>query len=100
MTDGRKLWRFRYFRLTGSENRLGFGTYPEVSLAQARAQRDAARAIVADGRDPGAVKQEERRAARIAAGNSFEAVARDWHATQKGSWNEVYAGKVAGVARE
>lgn len=94
MTDGRKLWRFRYFRPSGAENRLGFGTYPEVSLAQARAQRDAARAIVADGRDPGAVKQEERRAARIAAGNSFEAVARDWHATQKGSWNEVYAGKV------
>ncbi|AEI77897.1 phage integrase family protein [Cupriavidus necator N-1] len=56
MTDGRKLWRFRYFRPSGSENRLGFGTYPEVSLAQARAQRDAARAIVADGRDPGAVK--------------------------------------------
>lgn len=94
MTDGRKLWRFKYVRPSGSESRLGFGVYPSVSLAQARTQRETARGIVADGRDPGAVKQEERRAARIAAGNSFEAVARDWHATQKSSWNDVYAGKV------
>lgn len=94
MPDGRKLWRFKYVRPSGSESRLGFGVYPGVTLAQARTQREAARAIVADGRDPGAVKQEERRAARIAAGNSFEAVARDWYATQKGNWNEVYAGKV------
>ncbi|AQV95071.1 integrase [Cupriavidus necator] len=62
MTDGRKLWRFKYVRSSGSESRLGFGVYPGVSLAQARAQRESARAIVSDGRDPGAVKQEERRA--------------------------------------
>lgn len=49
MADGRKLWRFRYFRPSGSENRLGFGVYPEVPLAQARAQRDAARAVLATG---------------------------------------------------
>ncbi|KWR80321.1 MULTISPECIES: tyrosine-type recombinase/integrase [Cupriavidus] len=94
MADGRKLWRFKYVRPSGAENRLGFGTYPGVTLAQARAQRDAARSHVADGKDPGAVKQDQRRAAKIAAGNSFEAVARDWHATQKESWSEVYAGKV------
>jgi len=94
MADGRKLWRFKYIRPSGSESRLGFGVYPGVSLAQARTQRDAARAIVADGKDPGTVKQDQRRAAKIAAGNSFEAAARDWYATQKESWNEVYAGKV------
>jgi len=94
MADGRKLWRFKYIRPSGSESRLGFGVYPGVSLAQARTQRDAARTIVAEGRDPGTVKQDARRAAKIAAGNSFEAVARDWYATQKDSWNEVYAGKV------
>lgn len=56
MPDGRKLWRFKYVRPSGSESRLGFGVYPGVTLAQARSQRDTARAIVADGRDPGAVK--------------------------------------------
>jgi integrase len=40
------------------------------------------------------VKQEQRRAAKRAAGNSFEAVARDWFNTQKESWTDVYAGKV------
>ncbi|MGT2505738.1 tyrosine-type recombinase/integrase [Cupriavidus basilensis] len=94
MADGRKLWRFRYFRPSGSENRLGFGVYPEVPLAQARAQRDAARALLATGQDPGAAKVEQRRAVKIAAGNSFEAVARDWFATQKSNWVEYYAGKV------
>ena len=94
MTDGRKLWRFKYVRPSGAENRLGFGTDPGVTLAQARAQRETARSHVAGGQDPGAVKQDQRRAAKIAAGKSFEAVARDWHATQKESWNEVYAGKV------
>jgi len=75
MADGRKLWRFRYFRPSDSDNRLGFGVYPEVPLAQARAQRDAARALLATGQDPGAAKVEQRRAVKIAAGNSFGAMA-------------------------
>lgn len=94
MPDGRKLWRFKYTRPNGNENRLGFGVYPAVSLAQARAQRESARAVVAVGRDPGAVKHEARRAAKVAAGNSFESVAREWFDTQKGGWTPVYAGKV------
>ncbi|SOY47990.1 hypothetical protein CBM2587_A170056 [Cupriavidus taiwanensis] len=46
MPDGRKLWRFKYVRHSGSESRLGFGVYPGVTLAQARSQRETARAIV------------------------------------------------------
>ncbi|QOT75436.1 DUF4102 domain-containing protein [Cupriavidus basilensis] len=60
--DGRKLWRFRYFRPSGNENRLGFGVYPEVPLAQARAQRDAARAVLATR--PGSRRREGRAAPR------------------------------------
>jgi len=72
-----------------------------VSLAQARAQREAARTHVAEGRDPGTVKQEERRAAKIAAGNSFEAVARDWFETQRESWTDAHAARViASLERE
>ncbi|AOY93787.1 integrase [Cupriavidus sp. USMAA2-4] len=101
MADGRKLWRFKYIRPSGSESRLGFGAYPTVSLAQARAQREAARAQVAAGRDPGVVKEEGRRAAKIAAGHSFEAVARGWFETQKESWTESHAARViASMERE
>lgn len=94
MADGRKLWRFKYTRPSGAENRLGFGSYPTVSLAQARGQRDNARAAVAAGEDPGTLKIEARRAAKIAVGNSFEAVARDWFSTQKEAWTPTYASKI------
>ena len=48
---GGKWWRFKY-RFGGKEKLISLGTYPEVSLSQARARRDAARKQVADGIDP------------------------------------------------
>src|SRR5512136_1929716 len=48
---GGKWWRFKY-RLGGKEKLISLGTYPEVSLAQARVRRDEARKQVADGIDP------------------------------------------------
>src|SRR5205823_8716591 len=57
-TSGGKLWRLRY-EYGGREKLLSFGPYPEVSLAEAREQRDAAKAMLRDGRDPG--RSEERR---------------------------------------
>ncbi|WP_324740048.1 Arm DNA-binding domain-containing protein [Tsuneonella sp. CC-YZS046] len=42
---GGKLWRLKY-RIDGREKRLSFGAYPEVSLADAREQRDEARSLL------------------------------------------------------
>ncbi|WP_397572747.1 Arm DNA-binding domain-containing protein [Silanimonas sp.] len=42
---GAKLWRYRY-RIAGKENLFAVGEYPEVSLADARSERDKARALV------------------------------------------------------
>ncbi|HTN14397.1 MAG TPA: Arm DNA-binding domain-containing protein [Sphingomonadaceae bacterium] len=47
----RKLWRFKY-RLHGKEKKLSIGAYPEISLGEARAARDAARKIIAHGGGP------------------------------------------------
>lgn len=41
-TTGSKLWRFRY-EFDRKEKMLSFGSFPEVSLVQARAKRDDAR---------------------------------------------------------
>jgi len=83
---GGKLWRLKY-RFGGKEKLLAFGAYPEVTLARARELRDDAKRALADGIDPGAAKQKAKRAALEAcAANSFEAVARSWHAL-------AYAGK-------
>jgi hypothetical protein len=39
---GGKLWRFKY-RYAGKGRLLSFGSYPEISLADARQRRDEAR---------------------------------------------------------
>jgi Arm DNA-binding domain len=46
--NGAPRWRFR-FRFDGKAKILSLGTYPSVSLAQARLRRDAARASLANG---------------------------------------------------
>ena len=43
---GSKLWRFKY-RIRGKEKLLSIGSYPEISLYEARAARDEARRLVA-----------------------------------------------------
>src|SRR3990167_2198562 len=77
--NGLKSWRIKY-RFAGKEKRLCIGVYPDVSLANARDKRDDARKLLANDVDPGVVKQSSKRSARVAAVNSFEAVAREWHA--------------------
>ena len=75
---GSKLWRLKY-RFEGKEKLLALGAHPEVRLAEARSQRDEARALLAEGIDPGEARKAEKQARERAAANSFEAVAREWH---------------------
>jgi hypothetical protein len=49
---GGKWWRFKYL-FDGKEKLLSLGTYPDVSLKDARERRDEARKQVAAGIDPG-----------------------------------------------
>ncbi|MBH1491449.1 integrase arm-type DNA-binding domain-containing protein [Stenotrophomonas maltophilia] len=91
--DGSRWWRWDYRRpVTGKRNTLSLGTYPEVSLADARGRQAEARRLLASGIDPG----EHRKAAKVAgvekAANSFEVVTREWLGKQK--WVESYRCKV------
>ncbi|WP_265530730.1 tyrosine-type recombinase/integrase [Sphingomicrobium marinum] len=54
---GRKYWHFRYPRATG-QNQLSLGRYPEVSLSEARAERDHMRRQLRDGKDPSLARKE------------------------------------------
>lgn len=77
--SGSKLWRFRYYRpVTNKRTMLAFGAYPAVSLADARKRRTEALDLLADGKDPQVVWEEQRVAAATAATNTFETVAREW----------------------
>lgn len=74
---GSRLWHFKY-RLDGREKLLSVGPYPEVTLAEARAARDAARALVAKGVDPSAAKQDQKREEKERRGLTFETQARSY----------------------
>lgn len=62
---GRKTW-FLMYRSGGRLRRLTLGTYPDLSLADARQQAMAARHTVAQGDDPAAHKQSLRTAPTVA----------------------------------
>ena len=74
---GALLWRFRY-KVFGIERKLSLGTFPDVTLQQARRLRDAARADVVEGGDPAAEKRQKRLEAELAAKTTFELVATEY----------------------
>ncbi|MGL4230238.1 MAG: Arm DNA-binding domain-containing protein, partial [Casimicrobium sp.] len=91
--SGSKYWRFKY-RLDGKEKLLALGVYPDVSLEVARAGRDKARTLVAEGIDPVATLHDEKRTREAETVNTFELVAREWWAHWKGGRTERHAGYV------
>lgn len=66
--NGKKHWRLKY-RLNGKEKLFALGPYPENSLAEARAAKQEARALIAKGVDPVVHRQIEK--ARKAAINIY-----------------------------
>jgi integrase len=77
-TAGGRLWRMKFRTGGGAEKKLSFGSYPEISLKDARELRDRARSLVANGVDPADKKRRDRRAAKVAAVNTFSAIAKDY----------------------
>ena len=78
-----KYWRMNY-RFGGKQKTLALGVYPAVPLLIARQRRDAARAQVAQGVDPGVEKQRGKLAVVAGAQNTFEVVGRAWLAKTAG----------------
>lgn len=74
---GGKRWRYK-FRYEGKENRISFGTYPEVSLAKARELHSDARKLLAQKVSPSENRKTVNTTKKLNAANSFEFVAREW----------------------
>lgn len=100
-----KLWRLQY-RFAGKQKTIAFGSYPEISLSKARQYREEARQALAIGTDPGnlvgkkaqkmkaeAIRLEQEKLAEIAA-DTFEKVAREWHASKVSEWSESHADRL------
>ncbi|MBD3761404.1 integrase arm-type DNA-binding domain-containing protein [Rhizorhabdus sp.] len=73
--SGGRLWKLKFRTLAGLEKKLSLGSYPDVSLKDARDSRDQARRVLASGTDPAEKKRRDKHAAKIGAANSFSAVA-------------------------
>ncbi|PTB23732.1 integrase [Paraburkholderia caribensis] len=93
MPNGSKYWRLKY-RIDGKEKRAALGVYPAVSLLAARKARDGIKETLRDGLDPTHEKRREKLERSVARANSFESVAREWHASKVESWAEGYAANV------
>ncbi|WP_288935117.1 integrase arm-type DNA-binding domain-containing protein [uncultured Sphingomonas sp.] len=91
--SGYKSWRLKY-RFANKERRLVIGAYPEISLVEARDERDRARRLLRDHRDPAIEERKRKMAAHAAAGATFEVVGKRWHEAQKPRWSPTQAVKV------
>ncbi|MFR0691646.1 tyrosine-type recombinase/integrase [Enterobacterales bacterium AE_CKDN230030158-1A_HGKHYDSX7] len=89
--NGSKLWRLKY-RVRGTEKGLALGTYPTVTLLQARKKRDDARQQLADGKDP-SLERKAQREAEIIDSLTFEVIAREWHEYRRPRWAKSTADK-------
>lgn len=74
---GGKSWHLRYYWL-GKQKRISLGNYPEVSLREARALRDEARALLAKGINPHLDRKQKRHAVKLASDFTFKAVYDAW----------------------
>jgi transposase InsO family protein len=88
--SGGKLWRVKY-RIDGKEKTLAIGIYPQVGLAEARRRRDAARELVAAGKDPGREKQREKVRSRIQAKTTFDAIAAEFCQKRRSDGHKAWA---------
>ncbi len=86
---GGRLWRWKY-RYQGREKQLTFGSYPEISLAEARGRRDEARRVLRGGADPGAKRP------AVDPKKTFETLARGWHGHNEPAWTKRHADDVLG----
>ena len=85
---GGNLWRFKY-RFDGKYKLLALGAYHEISLLGARQRRDEARRQLTNGFDPGEIRKAQKQVT-IQETETFEAIAREWHARFFSTWSTGY----------
>ena len=90
--NGSNYWRFKYY-FNGKEKLLALGVYDQITLAEARLKRNKARSLLNNEIDPGHSKQENKRLNKIAAENSFESIAREWHTKFSARWTPKHAAR-------
>jgi len=77
--NGSKLWIFNYYRpYTKKRTSLSLGTYPAITLAEARKRRAEANELLAKSIDPKEYRDEQSRISEKAHNNTLEHIAAHW----------------------
>ncbi|MBF0418063.1 MAG: tyrosine-type recombinase/integrase, partial [Magnetococcales bacterium] len=85
-TAGSKLWRVAY-RFESKQKVLSIGSFPNVSLKDARRARESAKALLDQGIDPGEERKKRKEVVVCEEVATFEKVARQWIAKMTPSWS-------------
>ncbi|CAM8664562.1 XerC Integrase [Comamonadaceae bacterium] len=87
---GSKRWFLKY-RIDGKEKQLALGSYPAVSLSEARKARDAAKLKKSEGVDPIQARKLDKLKNTRSTGDTFKAIALEWYAKQAPQWSASHA---------
>jgi len=93
-TNGSILWQQRY-RFEGKERTASHGSYPLVSLLEARKKRDELKKLLLEGLDPAKVKRQRSADGKFSLGDTFKEIADTWHR----QWSEVRSPRHAAYVR-
>lgn len=81
---GCAFWRFDYVRPVSSKrNSISFGTYPEVSLGEAREKLTEYRKLISQNIDPIVEKDRKKEQAQFLLDNTFKSVAEEFRKTEE-----------------
>ena len=89
--SGSRLWYYRY-SFGGKESRLSFGAYPQVTLAEAREKRDAARKLLKSGICPSLPRKSEKKTPDE--NRTLEHIGTAWHTNNHKLWSAGHANKI------
>ncbi len=84
---GKKLWRLKYY-FQGKEKRLSFGSYPTVTLKNARQKREDAKLLLDQEIDPSKERKNKAQNAILESNNSFKEIAMEWYDKQLERWGD------------
>lgn len=90
---GGKWWRLKY-RFAGKEKLLSLGTYPDVSLLEARDERTRLRKQIRKGIDPSLIRKTHKAYQAELSENSFEIIAKEWFAKFSPKWSEGHISRI------
>ncbi len=82
-------WQFRYTK--PGQNKvtyMSFGTYPDITLAEAREKALAARKLISEGIDPQLAREEQKAKVIVEQNATFQVVAEQWKAAKEGRVKE------------